>query len=177
MSAPRNEIKVGLFVFICLAVLGFLLMQFGKGTTLFRPTYSIRLVAGNVGGLRARSTILMAGVPVGTVSRIQLNPDGKSVTIYLKIYEEYEIHKDARFVIEQSGFLGDQFVAIYPGENKAPRFVNNDEAHAQDPFNLQEVARGALGFIQRLDETTKRLSDALNDVRRYLLNEETLTNL
>src|SRR5256885_17174624 len=28
----------------------------------------------------------------------------------LKVYSEYEIHKDARFAIEQSGFLGDQYV-------------------------------------------------------------------
>ncbi|MDB6124507.1 MAG: Mammalian cell entry related domain protein [Pedosphaera sp.] len=177
MSASRKEIKVGFFVLICLALLAFLLMQFGKGSTLFRPTYTIRLTAGNVGGLRARSTVLMAGVPVGTISKIQLNPDGKSVTMYLKIYEQYDIHKDARFVIEQSGFLGDQFVAIYPTENKAPKFLNNEEAHAQEPFNLQEVARSASGFIQRLDETAKKLNDAINDVRRLVLNEQTLTNL
>ena len=53
---------------------------------------------------------------VGTVSGMQLAPDGKSVTIILRIYQDYQIHKDARFVIEQSGFLGDQYVAIMPTE-------------------------------------------------------------
>src|SRR5437899_2837858 len=116
MSQARKEIKVGFFVLICLSLLGLLLVQFGKGTSLFRPTYTIILKSGNAGGLKTRSTVLMAGVGVGTISRIQLNPDGKGVTIYLKIYKQYEIHKDARIAIEQSGFLGDPYVAIYPGE-------------------------------------------------------------
>jgi ABC-type transporter Mla subunit MlaD len=52
-----------------------------------------------------------------------------------------------------------------------------DEAAVQEPFNLQEVARGAAGFIQRIDQTAKTLNDAIADVRRSLLNEKTLTNL
>jgi phospholipid/cholesterol/gamma-HCH transport system substrate-binding protein len=177
MSQARKELKVGFFVLICLALTALLMVQFGKGTTFFRPTYTIILKSGNAGGLKARSTVFMAGVPVGTISRIQLNPDGKGVTIYLRIYKQFEIHRDATFVIEQFGFLGDQYIAIYPGENKAPRFENMDEAVVKEPFNLQEVARGAAGFIQRIDETAKRLNDTIADVRHSLLNEKTLTNL
>ena len=42
---------------------------------------------------------------------------------------------------------------------------------------MLEVARSASGFIQRIDKTAKKLDDAISDVRRYVLNEETLTNL
>ena len=62
--------------------------------------------------------MLLAGVQVGSVSDIQLAEDGKSVTIILKIYKDYKIYHDARFVIEQSGFLGDQYVAIIPTANR-----------------------------------------------------------
>jgi hypothetical protein len=48
---------------------------------------------------------------------------------------------------------------------------------ANEPFNLQEVARSAANFLKSVDQTTKRLDDAIADVRRLLLNEETLTNL
>jgi phospholipid/cholesterol/gamma-HCH transport system substrate-binding protein len=177
MSQSRKEIKVGIFVLICLSLLALLLIQFGKGTTFFKPTYTIILTANNVAGLKPRSTVYMAGVPVGTVKKIQLNPDGKGVTIFLRIYEQYVIRKDAKFVIEQSGFLGDQYVDIYPGENKAEPFQNNDTAAVQEPFNLQEVARSASDLIQRVDKTVKNLNDTVNDVRKLALNQETLTNL
>jgi phospholipid/cholesterol/gamma-HCH transport system substrate-binding protein len=177
MDKKRLEWRVGLFVFIGLAVLGALLLQFSKGTSIFRPTYNLYLVAKNVGGLKKSASVLMSGVPVGTVSDIRLNPQGTNVTITLRIFNEYVIHKDAEFRIEQSGFLGDQFVAVVPTANTAPLWQPEDHAIAAEPFNMLEVARSAVGFLQRINETTTNLDGAIADVRRLLLNEETLTNL
>ena len=120
MEKSRLETKVGLFVFIGLVLLAVLLIQFSKGTSIFRGTYELRLHADNVGGLKQRASVLLAGVQVGGVSDIQLAEDGKSVTILLKIYKSCKIYHDARFVIEQSGFLGDQYVAIIPTANQLP---------------------------------------------------------
>ncbi len=106
MSQSRLELKVGLFVLACLVLLGALMLQFGKGTTFLRSTYAVRLRANNVGGLKTRSQVLMSGVQVGTVSRIVLEDEGKSVIIYLTIYKEFSIRKNAQFDIEQAGFLG-----------------------------------------------------------------------
>jgi phospholipid/cholesterol/gamma-HCH transport system substrate-binding protein len=177
MSKSRYEWKVGLFVLIGLVLLAVLMLQFSKGASVFRKTYHILLQAANVGGLKERALVLMAGVQVGTISEIKLGPQGTNVTITLKIYQDYQIYKDARFVLEMSGFLGDQYVAIIPTKNQGPLFQNNDVAQAEAPFNLQEVARSASGFIQRLDETAKRLNEAIIDVRLHVLNEQTLTNL
>jgi len=111
------------------------------------------------------------------VSDIRLGPQGTNVTITLKIYDQYIIHKDARFLIEMSGFLGDQYVAIMPTKNEGEIFRDGDTADAESPFNMQEVARSAGGFLMRVDETAKKLNDAIADVRRLVLNEQTLTNL
>lgn len=177
MGNSRQEFKVGVFVLICLILLAVLMLQFGKGTTLLHPTYTIYLRAGNIGSLRPRASVLMSGVQVGTIADARLSPEGTNVTVALKIYKEYVIHRSARFVIEQSGFLGDQYVAIYPEGNIGPELKPGDEATTQEPFNLQEVARSASGFIQRIDETARKLNDTINDIRRLALNEQTLTNL
>jgi phospholipid/cholesterol/gamma-HCH transport system substrate-binding protein len=177
MSKSRLEWKVGLFMFISLVVLAALLLQFSKGTNFFRPTKIILLRAANVGGLKMRAQVLMAGVQIGTVSDIRLGPQGTNVTIWLKIYDKYEIHKDARFALETSGFLGDQYVAIIPTKNRGDVFHDQDVAEAEAPFNIQEVARSAGSFLRRIEETADRLNDAIADVRRHALNEQTLTNL
>lgn len=179
MSNSKLELKVGVFVLACLAVLGVLLIQFSKGTSLFRPTYTILLKAGNVGGLKPNAGVLMSGVNVGNVKQIKLTPEGTNVVITLKIYREYVIHESARFSIEQSGFLGDQYVAIYPQGNEGAKLgePGHLEANVEEPFNMQEVARNAAGFILRIDETARRLNDTISDVRRLVLNEKTLTNL
>jgi phospholipid/cholesterol/gamma-HCH transport system substrate-binding protein len=119
----------------------------------------------------------MSGVQIGTVSDIRLAPDGKTVTIVLRIYQDYQIHKDALFAIEQSGFLGDNYVAIVPTKNEGDLFHNQDIAKAEPPFNIQEFTRIATGFITRIDDTVKKLNDALVEVSRVVLNPQTLTNL
>jgi len=176
MDKSRLETKVGLFVFIGLALLAVLLIQFSKGTSIFRGTYELRLHASNVGGLKPRAGVLLSGVQVGGVSDIQLAEDGKSVTILLKIYKSCKIYHDARFVIEQSGFLGDQYVSVIPTGNTLPVLTNNEDVECQEPFNLLEVARSASGFIQRIDDTAKKLDASVTDLRRVVLNEQTLTN-
>jgi phospholipid/cholesterol/gamma-HCH transport system substrate-binding protein len=176
MEKSRLETKVGLFVVLGLALLATLLILFSKGASPFSRTYELRLHASNVGGLKERAGVLLAGVQVGGVSSIQLAEDGKSVTILLSIYQGCKIYRDARFIIEQSGFLGDQYVSIIPTENKDRLLATGDEVNCQEPFDLQEVARSASGFIKRIEDTAKKLDDSVTDLRRVVLNEQTLTN-
>jgi len=176
MDRSRLEIKVGLFVVLGLVLIAALLIMFSKGTSLFHGTYELRLHASNVGGLKPRAGVLLAGVQVGSVSAIQLPEDGKSVTILLNIQKGTKIYHDARFVIEQSGFLGDQYVSVIPTSNSPPWLVNGDEVSCQEPFNLQEVARSTSGFIKRIGETAQKLDDSVTQLRRVVLNEQTMTN-
>src|SRR6188474_1046124 len=99
MNKSRLEWKVGLFVFIGIILLAVLLLQFSKGVTFPGQTYTIKLRTANIGGLKVKSQVLMAGVQIGTVSELALSPQGTNVTISLKVFNRYEIHKDARFVI------------------------------------------------------------------------------
>lgn len=174
MDKSRLEIKVGLFVLVGLALMALLMVQFSKGTSLFRGTYTLKLHAGNIGGLKAKTGVLLAGVQVGTVSEVKLDPSGTNVTIRLEIYKNYTIYHDARFVIESAGFLGDQYVSIIPTTNAPPALQDGDVVQCQPPFNLQEVARGAAGFIARMDATAKKLDDSVADLRARVLNAQTL---
>jgi ABC-type transporter Mla subunit MlaD len=178
MSKSRLEWKVGLFVFIGLALLAALLLEFSKGVTFFRPTYTIYLSSENLGGgLKLRAQVLMAGVQIGSVSDISLSPGGTNVILALRIYRSYEIHTDARFTIETSGFLGDQYVSVLPTLNADGVFKDGGMARTEPSLSIQEMARSAMGFLSRVDETVKKLNDALEDISRVLLNPETLTNL
>jgi phospholipid/cholesterol/gamma-HCH transport system substrate-binding protein len=176
MEKSRLPMKVGLFVFVGLTLLGVLLIQFSKSTSLFRGTYVLHLHAENVGGIKPRAQVLLAGVQVGTVTDIRLAPDDKSVTMDLMVYKDFPIYSDAFFVIEQSGFLGDQFVAIHPAENRGPVLTNDEDVPCTAPFNLLEVARSAAGFIQRIDATAKKLDTSVSALQEEVLNAHTLSS-
>ena len=177
MDKSRLEWKVGLFVLIGLVLLAVLLLEFSKGTTFLRSTYRILLHCPNVVGLKTRAVVLLSGVQVGTVSDIQLVPEGTNATITLRIYGQYRISTNAQFVIEESGVLGDQYVAIVLTNSTGGCFTDGQSAITEAPFNLQEAARSANSFIQRIDKTAQALNEAIADVRQRVLNEQTLTNL
>jgi phospholipid/cholesterol/gamma-HCH transport system substrate-binding protein len=176
MEKTRLEIKVGLFVFVCLVLLAAMMVQFNKGGSLLNDSITLRLHASNVGGLKRDAAVLLSGVPVGSVKDIKIADDGKSVTVFLKIYKKPPIYHDARFVIEQAGFLGDQYVSVIPTTNQPPTFADNADVNCQEPFDLQEVARSAAGFIKRIDETAKKLDASVTDLRAQVLNAQTLAS-
>ena len=177
MEKRRLELKVGLFVFIGLALLGALLIQFSKGASIFRGTYELRLDAVTAGSLKPRAPVSLAGVQIGSVSDIQLAPSSTNVIILLEIYKSVKIYHDARFVIEQSGFLGDEYVSVEPTQNQPPVLQNGATVECEPPFNLQETVRSATGFIQRIDETAKKLDVSVSELQQAVLNGQTLTNL
>jgi len=176
MEKSRLEIKVGLFVSIGLVLVVTLMVWFSKGASLFRSTYTLRLHTPNVGGLKLQAGVLLAGVNVGNVQKIQIDPSGTNVTVLLQIYKSHPVYHDARFVIEMSGFLGDQYVSVVPTANALPLLTDGADVECDAPFNLQEVARGAAGFVQRLDETAKKLDASVTDLRSQVLNAQTLAN-
>ena len=178
MSEAKLERKVGLFVLVCLVLLAVLLVSFTKGVTIFSRNYSIFLTTTDVGGIKHGASVLMSGYPIGNVTGIALSSNGSFVTLELTINRGHHIREDAAFKLEQSGVLGDQFVSVKPGTNMAAKFLESGTTVACDPpFNLLDTARDAAGFIRRIDETATMLNNAIADVRRQVLNPETLSNL
>ena len=177
MENSRTATKVGVFVFIALILIALLLVNFSKGRGLFTPSYRVLVGSENIGGLKPGAAVLMSGVPVGSVDSIDLAPDGKTVVLVARILKQFSIHRDARFEIEQSGFLGDQYVSIVATKNAEPPLQDGDRVQAQQPFNLQEAARSAMGLMSKLDAALARINGAVDRVDRTLLNENVLTNL
>lgn len=165
-----------MFVVVGLGLLAALVLVFSRSFTL-APTYGIRLRTSNVGFLSRNASVLMAGVKVGWVQQVQLHPSGRAVDVHLKILQRYGIHGDARFSIDQVGFLGDQIVAIEPRDNAKPLLQDGDVVDGDEPFNLQEVARSASSLISRVDETAARLRSMLERIEDGLLGSTNLDNV
>ncbi len=175
--ASTNSRKVGLFVTIALSIVAALILNFSKGRGLFTPSYNLTVIAESVGGLKPGAAVSMSGVPIGSVLAIELTADRKAVSIACRILKRYEVHADAKFDIETSGFLGDQYVSIVPVENQGSVLKDGDTVRAQSPFNLQEAARSATHLLSKLDTAVDRINGAIGRVDKLLLSEQTLTNL
>ena len=154
MEKSRLEIKGGLFVLIGLVLLAVLLIQFSKGTSLFRGTYT------EPARRQRRRPHAARRRPAGRRAGRQRQghpaaPRRQKRDHCLDIYKDCPIYHDARFVIEQSGFLGDQYVSVIPTVNMRRLLTNNEDVDCEAPFDLQEVARRRAGFIQRMEGRPK----------------------
>lgn len=174
MSSAR---KVGIFVFVTLAIIAGMILNFSKGRGLFAPTYTIRVLSVEVGGLKVGAPVAISGVPVGSVTRIELTEDRRAVAISARILSRYPIRRDARVSIAQSGFLGDQYIAIVPQGDDAPFLADAEAIEAERPFDLQETARSATTLLGKLDLALDRINGAAKRLDEQLITPEALTNL
>ena len=172
----RTEIKVGLFVLIGLVLAAGLIIKFNKGAGAFTKTYRIRLQAKDVSGVIPGSFVLMAGVRVGSIERIELDSNSGSVTLVARLLTQYQLREDSQFMIKQSGFLGDQYIAVFQGKTNT-FLAEGSVVQVEAPFDLGEVARSTGGLIKRVDTMVGQLTNAVDRVDKTLLAGETLTNL
>jgi phospholipid/cholesterol/gamma-HCH transport system substrate-binding protein len=122
--AKRASILVGLFVLLGWLALVFLalkaanLTSFGGG-----DTYTLTARFDNIGGLKPRAPVRSAGVVVGRVTSIALDPKTFQGVVTLDDRARFQFPKDSSAKILTAGLLGDQYIGLEPGgddKNLAP---------------------------------------------------------
>lgn len=111
------ELGTGLFVLLGIGALFFLATQTTNLNTLQQgETYRIDASFGNVGGLKQGAPVALAGVTIGRVSKIALDPKTLEAVVTMQIMKRYDdIPTDSSASIQTRGLLGDQYIGITPG--------------------------------------------------------------
>lgn len=177
MSQKSHTGKVGLFVFLGLVLIAGLLLNFSRSAGLFKAKYQLTMSTRSVAGLKQGADVFLSGVRIGNVTRIRLDHKNKGVLVQLTILEEFPLRNDSRFVIDQQGVLGDQFVNVTPGSFEAPLLKDGDKVEGSEPFNLQEVAQSANGLIKRFEQLGATVGEAISRLNNQVLDAHTLSNL
>ena len=117
MQKKTTEITVGLFVVAGIAALFMLAMKVSNLSE-FTEQQGYDLVAefDNIGGLKVRSPVTMAGVRVGRVSDIILDDESYSAKVTMNIYAKHnKIPVDTSASILTAGLLGEQYIGLEAG--------------------------------------------------------------
>jgi len=115
-------VGTGLFIVLGFAALAYLATQTTSVANTSRgDTYTIDTRFANVGQLKVRAPVKVAGVRVGSVQAIDLVPGKEEAKVTLAIDESHkDIPEDSVATIYTSGLLGDQYVGIQFGQSKTP---------------------------------------------------------
>ena len=124
MSKRSIEILVGLFVLLGLAGVLFLALKAANLTTMSNgATYGLTARFDNIGGLKPRAPVRSAGVVVGRITGISLDPKTFQGVVTMEVNRNFMFPKDSSAKILTAGLLGDQYIGLEPGgdaDNLAP---------------------------------------------------------
>ena len=117
MHSRSVEIWVGLFVAAGMAALFMLAMQVSNLSEMSDDAgYDVTARFENIGSLKVRSPVTMAGVLVGRVSDIGFDSQTFEGVVTLHISSQYDqLPADTSANIFTSGLLGEQYVGLEPG--------------------------------------------------------------
>src|SRR5207302_11398454 len=111
------QIGTGLFIVLGFAALGYLATQ-TTSLANYRQgaSYEVKARFTNIGQLKLRAPVKVAGVRIGSVSYIKREPDKLDALVTLSIDRHYDkIPDDSAASVFTSGLLGDQYVSLNPG--------------------------------------------------------------
>mgnify|MGYP000739872833 CR=1 FL=1 len=140
-NSKALEIIVGLFVVLGLAALFMLAMKVSNLTTFAgEDGYEVTARFENIGGLKVRSPVTVAGVRVGRVSEIGFDNKTFEAVITMTISKDYDVlPTDTSASIFTSGLLGEQYVSLEPGGSEKSLREGSEIRLTQSAIVLEQV--------------------------------------
>jgi ABC-type transporter Mla subunit MlaD len=187
-SDRKTELLVGLFLFVGLALGGFVVLKFGKVRDYFQGTYTKYVQFDDATGIRIGSPVALGGQRVGKVKAEPLlnAPKYDTVTLELEIFSTYPVPENVRYEIATAGLLGDSYIAIRSA-NAPPRSFKREDgteillgtkAAGIDSLTTAatDISADAKKVLADIGGASSELRKALTNVNQGALSDNTLAS-
>jgi phospholipid/cholesterol/gamma-HCH transport system substrate-binding protein len=173
------EFKVGAFVFVGLAMLGALVVQFGRLGEGLRTYYPLTVRFSDASGLLKGSDVLLAGAKIGKVSGgPRMVREGQGVDVPLKIYDYIKVPEGSKFTVGSSGLLGDRFVNVtMPAGQPKAFLVPNTYISGARETGIDDLTREGGALVTDLRGTVQKIDVAAARLNQDTLSSENMENL
>ncbi|MEW6116993.1 MAG: outer membrane lipid asymmetry maintenance protein MlaD [Nitrospirota bacterium] len=108
------ELAAGIFLLIGVLSLGYISVKLGKLEVIGSKGYTVYAEFERAGGIKAGSTVEIAGVEVGRVKSIKLDEDYQALA-ELQINSGIKLQDDSIASIKTKGLIGEKYIQITPG--------------------------------------------------------------
>ena len=111
------DLMVGLFVLGGLVAVVFLALRVGNlSTASVKNAYHLTAEFDNIGGLKLKAPVTMAGVNIGRVTDVNIDKEFYTAVVELSIDSNYDnLPEDTSAAILTAGLLGAQYIGLEPG--------------------------------------------------------------
>ncbi|MEX0686335.1 MAG: MlaD family protein [Balneolales bacterium] len=166
MKKLNNEIKIGLTILcaVLIAIIGFRFMQ---DIPILRQTDMLYTSYDRVNGISVGTTVLMAGVRVGTVREIRLD-EGDSVRVELNISYQRGIPKGSIAAIESIDMIGNKAITIRKSDETETYQDGDYIPGIYDTGLMGEVRAVGDKIGPQIIESTDNLASLLTELDRIM---------
>lgn len=136
----ENKIKLGVFVFIGIALFIIGIYFIGDRQQLFSSTFRIKAMFKDVNGLKIGNNVQFSGINVGTIENIEIITDS-SVRVDVTIEENTRkfIKKNSMAIIGSEGLMGNKIMTITSGTNDQKTIEDNDFIKTIIPVSIDDI--------------------------------------
>ncbi|WP_255059103.1 MCE family protein [Mycolicibacterium arenosum] len=156
-------IKVSVFAAVMLLVAAGLVVVFGQFRFASGQTYHATF--SEASRLKSGQDVRIAGVPVGSVKGISLNPDN-TVDVEFDVNKRYQLYSSTRAAVRYENLVGDRYLEILsgPGElKKLPPGSTIAKENTQPALDLDALLGGLRPVVKGLD------GDKINEVSNAVI--------
>lgn len=170
----KLELKVGIFVFVGLLALTYLVLSIGDFKTL-ASGYEINFIFNFANGVKIGAPVRFAGVDVGEVKEISfiLSPDDAKTKVRIagSISQAIKIPADSEVWVNTLGLLGEKYIEIMPGKDYNNILAPEQSLVGVDPIPMQEISVLAKNIAQHLDESILGIKNKEGTVGKLLYDD------
>lgn len=161
----KNEILLGLFF---LVVIGLMIYMFNAlGGASMADEIEVTGHFDSASGLVKDNYVMVAGVPVGRVEKIEVDFD--RALIRMRIEKKVGLRQDVRARIRAKSLLGEKFVELIPGEKGAPLLQDGGLIRStESPLEIDEVMGMLRPFFKQLDPMAPKIDEILVELTSLL---------
>lgn len=141
------DMSVGLFMLLGLLALLVMAMKVSNiSDFMSHKGYDVTADFTDIGGLKVRAPVTVAGVKIGEVTRIELKPGELNAKVTMRLQSDKKIpYEDSSARILTQGLLGSNYISIVPGfdeeGNKEHPYLRNGDiiAKTQEAVILENL--------------------------------------
>jgi phospholipid/cholesterol/gamma-HCH transport system substrate-binding protein len=141
MQTKALELLVGLFFTLGVAavfILTFRVASLDAGSS--GDSFAVTADFENIGGLKPGAAVTMAGVRIGRVRSIEIDPTTFEAKVRMRIENSYNnLPKDSSASIFTAGLLGEQYIGLVPGGDEAPLAEGDHIKFTQSALVLENL--------------------------------------
>lgn len=135
----RNVIETVLGAVVLAVAFLFLAFSYSSANIGTTDGYEIRARFSGIGGLGIGDKVVVSGVRVGKVSRIELDSDTFLADVYLDIENQYKFPEDTAAFISSESLLGGLYMQLEPGAADDMIEAGGVIEYTQAPQNLEQL--------------------------------------